>query len=177
MNQLFIETTNKMAEEVHQNAVDHGFYGAVPSIPERLMLIVSELAEALEEYRNDTPTQYVVREELVPGSAIGHRINWITNPMEWRPNEKPEGIASELADAVIRIMDTCAEQGIDIGLMIVKKHEYNKTRSYKHVCLRHHHAIRTSKLPHERGALLEHDPGAGAARRAGVGRTHAEEGA
>ena len=130
--QTFINTVDEMAREIHQNAVDHGFYEVVPSIPERLMLTVSELAEALEDYRNDTPIQYVVREERVPGSAIGYRINWITNPMEWRPNEKPEGIASELADAVIRIMDTCAEQGIDLGAMITIKHAYNKTRPYKH---------------------------------------------
>ncbi len=130
--QKFIDSIGEMTREVHQNAVDHGFYEVVPSIPERLMLTVSELAEALEDYRNGAPTQYVAREERVPGSAIGYRINWIKNTMEWRPGEKPEGLASELADAVLRIMDICAEQGIDLGQMIAIKHEYNKTRPYKH---------------------------------------------
>lgn len=130
--QTFINAIGDMTQEIHKNAVEHGFYEVVPSIPERLMLTVGELAEALEEYRNDTPTQYVVRQEPDAKSASGCRVNWITNPMEWRPGEKPEGIASELADAVIRIMDTCAEQGIDLGAMIAIKHAYNKTRPYKH---------------------------------------------
>jgi len=130
--QVFINATNEMAREVHKNAVEHGFYEVVPSIPERLMLTVGELAEALEEYRNDTPTQYVVRQEPDPESAIGCRVDWITDPILWRSDEKPEGIASELADTVIRIMDICAEQGIDLGALIAIKHEYNKTRSYKH---------------------------------------------
>ena len=130
--QAFINATWDMAAQVHKNAVEHGFYEVVPSIPERLMLVVGELAEALEEYRNDTPTRYVVRQEPDPESAIGCRVNWITEPMLWEKDEKPEGIASELADAVLRIMDICAEQGIDLGQMIAIKHKYNKTRPYKH---------------------------------------------
>lgn len=45
---------------------------------------------------------------------------------------KPEGIAIELADAVIRILDYCGHVGIDIEKAIEIKHEYNKTRPYKH---------------------------------------------
>ena len=38
----------------------------------------------------------------------------------------------ELADCIIQILDTCAAAGIDIGECLVAKHEYNKTRPYKH---------------------------------------------
>jgi hypothetical protein len=129
--QAFINATNEMAKVVHTNAVKHGFYVAAPSLPERLMLMVSELSEALEEFRNGTPTQYVVREtstfpqyESVPRN--------IEDPNEWKPNEKPEGVGVELADCIIRILDTCAYEGIDIGALIAKKHKYNLTRPYKH---------------------------------------------
>jgi hypothetical protein len=123
--QAFISATNEMAAEVHQNAVKHGFYVAAPSLPERLMLMVSELSEALEEFRNGTPTQYVARE-----TSIFTRN--IEDPNEWKPNEKPEGVGVELADCIIRILDTCAYEGIDIGALIAKKHEYNLNRPYKH---------------------------------------------
>lgn len=47
-------------------------------------------------------------------------------------NEKPEGIPIELADAIIRILDYCGYAGIDIEAAILQKHEYNKTRPYRH---------------------------------------------
>ena len=45
---------------------------------------------------------------------------------------KPEGIPIELADAIIRICDTCGQYGIDLDRAIRLKMEYNKTRPYKH---------------------------------------------
>jgi len=42
------------------------------------------------------------------------------------------GVAIELADCIIRILDYCGAKGIDIDDAIKQKHEYNKTRSYKH---------------------------------------------
>ena len=93
--ETFINAVNEMARDAHQNAIDHGFYEVVPSVPGRLMLMVSELAEALEEYR------------------IGNPVVYMGN------GGRPEGLGVELADCVIRFLDTCAEQGIIIGLLIV----------------------------------------------------------
>lgn len=45
---------------------------------------------------------------------------------------KPEGVAVELADCMIRILDYCGRAGIDIEEAIRIKHEYNKTRPYRH---------------------------------------------
>lgn len=47
-------------------------------------------------------------------------------------SKKPEGVAVELADCVIRILDYCGHAGIDIEEAIRIKHEYNKTRPYRH---------------------------------------------
>ena len=41
-------------------------------------------------------------------------------------------LAEELADVMIRVMDMAEGYGIDIEAEIIKKHEHNKTRSYKH---------------------------------------------
>ena len=45
---------------------------------------------------------------------------------------KPCGVPSELADVVIRIMDICQYYGINLEEEILKKHNFNKTRPFKH---------------------------------------------
>lgn len=95
----------------HAVAVRKGWWqeGKQKSFPEQLMLQVSELSEALEEYRN------------------GHAYLEI-----YEKDGKPEGISIELADCVIRIFDTCDFYGIDLYDAIMKKMEYNITRPYRH---------------------------------------------
>lgn len=127
----FIQAINEMARRVHENAVAHGWYDKEPSVPEVLMNMVSELSEALESYRNGEPVCYVTRDvSLFP--QYESCISQIEDIDEWKPNEKPEGFGTELADCLIRILDTCAFYRIDIGTLIIKKHRYNKTRPYKH---------------------------------------------
>jgi NTP pyrophosphatase (non-canonical NTP hydrolase) len=45
---------------------------------------------------------------------------------------KPEGLAAELADVVIRTMDMCEALGIDLEAAIRAKHRYNQGRSHRH---------------------------------------------
>ena len=47
-------------------------------------------------------------------------------------SKKPEGNAAELADVIIRVLDYCAYAGIDIENVLEVKHEYNKSRPYRH---------------------------------------------
>lgn len=47
-------------------------------------------------------------------------------------SKKPEGVAVELADAVIRIADLCGHLGIDLDAVIAEKMAYNAGRPYKH---------------------------------------------
>lgn len=113
---------NKMVKEVHSNAVIHGWWEEDRSFGELIALCHSELSEALEEYRNGKrPEQKYYKS--TDGTV------WIENLTK---TLKPEGVPSELADTVIRIMDMCGYYGIDLETAIVEKMEYNKTRPYKH---------------------------------------------
>lgn len=101
---------NKLRDEIHQNAIEHGWWEEERSFGDIIALCHSELSEALEEHRN------------------GH----LPTEIYYSNTEKPEGIPIELADCIIRILDYCGKEGIDIEEAIRIKHEYNKTRPYRH---------------------------------------------
>ena len=102
---------NAAVYECHKLAYDAGWWDLEklpglktldPDVPKRLMLIVSELAEAMEADRKG-----------LSDSHLTHR----------------EGVEVELADAVIRIFDLCGAMSLDLGGAIVEKLEYNKQRA------------------------------------------------
>jgi NTP pyrophosphatase (non-canonical NTP hydrolase) len=136
---------NEFAQEVHENAKAHGFWDEEPTFGDLVSLLHSEASEALEEFRHGhepTETYYSCEMEekrldhdskqyvpAVPNHRSFHRL---TSPVPTGLCKKPEGIPSELADIVIRVLDIAARKGIDIEKAILEKHEYNKTRPYKH---------------------------------------------
>lgn len=115
----------KMQEEAHRYAKEKGFWdGTDVPIGSKLMLIVSEIAEAQEEDRDhDNPSWIYVRD------FQGIRRSW--DPRVHR-NRKPEGFGVELADAVIRIGDLAERLGIDLSECVRIKMEFNRTRPRMH---------------------------------------------
>lgn len=126
---------NKLRDEIFQNAVEHGWHDEERSFGDIVALCHSELSEALEEYRNGKPFIYCRYHECGDCKEVNNTcINcFISDIEEGETNlAKPEGIAIELADCIIRILDYCGKEGIDIEEAIRIKHEYNKTRPYRH---------------------------------------------
>ncbi len=127
---------NELAKEIHKNAVDHGWWDDGRSFGEIIALCHSELSEALEEFRNDMPMLYYNCIETEHKHKCDPKdeydcSNYGTEDCPHK-DKKPEGIAVELADCIIRVLDFCGKENIDIDEMIRIKHEYNKTREYKH---------------------------------------------
>ena len=52
--------------------------------------------------------------------------------MVYFEGDKPEGIAVEMIDCVIRIFDFLSQNGIDIDKVMDLKMKYNETRPYRH---------------------------------------------
>jgi NTP pyrophosphatase (non-canonical NTP hydrolase) len=134
MSNNTISGLNELAAEIHENAKAHGWYDNAPTFPEVIATMHSELSEALEEYRAGKPPLYYVINTEQGGETIPAIRADVYNPSadEEFAGEKPQGLAVELADAVMRILDTCAFMEIDIERVIRLKHEYNKSRPYRH---------------------------------------------
>ena len=110
---------NQVASESHLIAVEKGWWDdpenkGVPKVSARpigqqFANFHSEISEAWEEFRN------------------GHAMNEV-----YFKDGKPEGVPIELADLLIRVLDTCKAYHIDIEAALLVKAKYNMTRSYRH---------------------------------------------
>lgn len=99
-----------IAQMVHLNAVDKGFWEEKPSVDRQVALIHGDVSELHEQYRK--------------GKGV----------LETYIDEKGklQGIPSELADIVIRCMDWAEGYGIDLEQAILDKHKFNLTRPRLH---------------------------------------------
>lgn len=121
---------NELAKDIHENAVAHGWWEKERSFGEVVALCHSELSEALEEYRDGNRNFWFMEYKY---NKHGEMFDMtVKTDISKITVEKPEGIAVEMADCIIRILDWCGREGIDIDEIVRIKHEYNKTRPYKH---------------------------------------------
>ena len=95
-----------LQERIHETAVEHGWWDLDRSIGEVLMLAVTELAEAMEAYRDGNPSS--------------EKIDGFTK------------VEEELVDTIIRILDLAGGMGYDIENALWAKMDYNETRPYRH---------------------------------------------
>jgi NTP pyrophosphatase (non-canonical NTP hydrolase) len=98
------------AKQVHEWAKSKGWWDGKRSIGDQFANFHAEISEAWEEYRN------------------GRAMDWVY----YSDDGKPEGIPIELADCIIRILDTCEAYSIDIEKALSIKMKYNEGRPYRH---------------------------------------------
>jgi NTP pyrophosphatase (non-canonical NTP hydrolase) len=102
-------TLNELRDEIAEINEEKGWTTTGRSFGDQMALIHTEVSESFEEYRN--------------GRAPD--VTYYTDG-------KPEGIPSELADIIVRVLDTAGEFGIDMDEIMTEKLAYNRTRPHRH---------------------------------------------
>ncbi len=92
-----------LIDECHTTAKEKGFWDKERNIGEMLMLVVSELGEAIEAHRKN---------------VFGV--------------EQKDTFEDEIADALIRIFDMCGGLDIDVERQLKWKMGFNRTREKLH---------------------------------------------
>lgn len=115
-----------LAFTIHENARDKGFWEGDRDMGEMLMLAVSELVEALEEHREGRPAVWYNH-----GKDCSHFVGYVygeSGRCSRGCNQKPEGAAVELADCIIRCLDTIWSLGqpdVDTEVAEAREHIYS----------------------------------------------------
>ena len=111
-------TLQAIVEQAHKTSVAHGWWSSdEDTIPAKLLLIHSEVSEAVEAYCKP-----------LEGTWNGKPLS-LTQPYL---GYHPEGFVVELADIIIRVADIAGYLGLDLTEAMLAKLEYNKTRPARH---------------------------------------------
>jgi NTP pyrophosphatase (non-canonical NTP hydrolase) len=125
-----------LISQAHEMAKSKGFWEGERNKPEMLMLVVSELAEALEALRKDHYADQAVVESLSHDIELDRTDEeFLLKAINWKTSFE-QGVKSsfedELADVAIRLFDLCGGLGVDLEKHIEMKMKYNSMRGYKH---------------------------------------------
>lgn len=122
-----VREINQLIFRAHETATEKGWWSHDRTFGDQIALMHSELSEALEEFRKG-----VLFNEIYRDNGVGGRHPFeIAKKLEG-VDAKPEGIAVEFADVLIRIFDTCGQYNIPLAKALEAKLEYNKSRPYRH---------------------------------------------
>lgn len=111
------DAIEELMREAHETAKSKGWCDdqSKYNFGQSIALMHSELSEALEEYRTG-----------------GLEKGIYTSICDNGKGAKPEGIAVEFADVIIRIFDVCAHHKLPLAAALCAKMKFNETRPYRH---------------------------------------------
>ena len=104
------------AESVASINKTNGWFESDRRFGEDIALLHSEVSEMLEAFRVTGDC----RDQTLPEMAAVGTI------------PKPEGVGSEAADVLVRLLDTCFRYDIDLEFEFERKLQYNATRGHRH---------------------------------------------
>ena len=122
---------NDQCKQQHINMLRKGFDSK--DFPRDLMLIVSELSEALEADRKGNDANNLP--ECTAKSLLNRIGDSDLDECVWKrffESYIKDTIQDEIADALLRIMDLCGKYKIDIDTHVAIKSYYNSLRKQKH---------------------------------------------
>jgi len=125
----------EMAEEVYEVNVKLGWQPSTNTFGDCMALLHSEVSEALEAYRDWGLKDATKTERQDEHHDRMHGLCIHGEPRggcdQYVP-DKPEGVGSEFADVLIRLLDDARMYGIDLEAEYERKIAYNRTRAWRH---------------------------------------------
>lgn len=125
-----MKSIKQLGAEIHQNARSKGFSDKQRNTGEMLMLIVSEIAEAMEADRKSLFADRGQFEHYLANPSVDGKSELSFKDIFG--NYIKDSFEDELADAAIRIFDLAESRGIDLQWHIEQKMRYNSMREHMH---------------------------------------------
>ena len=113
-------------KKIYESNKAKGFWDEDRNVGEMLMLVTSELGEAIEAHRKG---RFADMEDFSIRGIDRSCTEDFVNDFEYDIKDTFE---DEIADAVIRLLDLAAGLNINLERHISLKMQYNETRPYKH---------------------------------------------
>jgi NTP pyrophosphatase (non-canonical NTP hydrolase) len=108
-----------LLQDVHDNEIDKGWKPNDNTFGDSIALLHTEVSEAFDTYRD-----------------IGFQYRDTENIKDGHISLKPDDVASELVDVLVRLLSTWDQfmlpRGFDLESEFKRKMKYNKSRSYRH---------------------------------------------
>lgn len=113
-----MKNLNQLSQEIHDNAVKHGWWDNQRSNEHYLMLVVTEISEMVEADRNGESAiiKHIRKQGNLAAAQKCKMIDEVDNAPDFiksfTENVK-NSIEDEMADVVIRLLDLAASMGMD----------------------------------------------------------------
>ena len=120
-NSTLCPQLNQSADHIYKANKLKGFWENERNVGEMLMLVVSELGEAMEAHRKNQFANWDSYQKEAPQDDKKAFENHIKDTFE-----------DEIADTVIRLLDLAGGLNIDLERHICQKVSYNSTRARLH---------------------------------------------
>lgn len=117
------QVVEDMTQEVWDFLGDKGWLDTDHSFSELMVLLHTEISEAVEAYRQwglETPPTRLV--SYAPDGAYPGAVDIV----------KPEGVGPEMADLLVRLLHTCRRLNVDLVEEFRRVMEHNRQRPFRH---------------------------------------------